>query len=507
MNPDPNEIEPAAPEKAAVLERQGSGWDIRNAPKNYISLILFQVWSAIFSFSAVWVITRPQHLGKLGYGAVVAVIIASQVAQVLVNWTSIAVVRFGVDEFVETARIARTFWVRLAILLINLVLVLSLANIWFPPLADWLQLTPGSFWLVVVHFAVTALWTHVQMSLQGAKMLRFQGILQMLERLVILIGILALVAAGRLEFYGTVICYIAAPVVMFVAGIIMLRGFIFARFSSDLSFVKTILVYSLPLLPFTLVGYFSGSYVDGIFVRKFLSQADLGVYSIATQANGIAMQIPTLANTILLPLLLTLQAESDDNRTFNYFRNILPAITLVWGIACVSLAFMGYFLIPIVYGSDFGGAALPMWVLLAASVASIPVAIGYSALANSTSRTYVPMIAAIISAGVNVGANFALIPRYGLAGCAWATLIAYFFSSSAFALLLKGSAKMPISWTFLAMVPSIFGVVIISFYDNPLLAFGGCLAVSCLVGYFQKRSLIEIYLFVSGFRRAANESH
>ncbi len=148
-------------------KRRDSSWDIRNAPRNYISLVLFQVGSALFSFGAVWLITR--HLGSEGYGGIIAIIAASQVAQILVNWTSVAVVRFGVDEFIETEKIARTFWLIFLVLAANLIIVAALSSFWFPPLADWLKLRPESFWLVMTHFTVTALWIHVQMSLQGAK--------------------------------------------------------------------------------------------------------------------------------------------------------------------------------------------------------------------------------------------------------------------------------------------------------------------------------------------------
>lgn len=501
MNPDIAEI-PAGNDaiSAKHTERQSSGWDINNAPKNYIYLILFQIASAAFSFGAVWLITR--RVGSEGYGSIVAVIAASQVAQVFVNWTSISVVRFGVDEFVETARIARTFWMRFVILFVNLTLVLSLAVIWFPPLADWLKLSPGAFWLVVIHFAVTAFWLHVQMSLQGAKMLRWQGFLQMCERLLIFAVVLALFVTNHLEFYLTVLCYIAAPAVMVVAGLVGLREFIFARFSFDVTFFKKILLYSVPLLPFTLVGYFSGSYVDAMFISKFLSTSDLGVYSIATQVNGIAMQIPTLANTILLPLLVTLRAESGDQRSFNYFRNVLPGITLLWGLACVLLSFIGYLLVPVIFGPKFAGAALPIWILLTASVVSMPVAIGYSALANSMSTTYVPMIAGVVSAAVNISANFILIPKYGMAGCAWATLIAYFAASSTLALLLKKTAKMPVSWTLIAIAPSIAGTIIICWWQNPAFGLAVCIAASFLVGFLFRESVNKSVLFIRNLRTA-----
>ena len=150
-----------------ISERQNSAWDISNASRNYFLLALSQVGSALCSFGTVWLITR--NLGSEGYGGIVAVIAASQVAQVFVNWTSVAVVRFGVDEFVETAKIARIFWVRLFILAVNIAVVLSLSQVWFTPLSGWLKLSPGAFWLVLIHFAVTAFWMHFQVSLQGCQ--------------------------------------------------------------------------------------------------------------------------------------------------------------------------------------------------------------------------------------------------------------------------------------------------------------------------------------------------
>ena len=88
---DPTSNGSAVPEQiSAASERQSSTWDIRNAPRNYISLVVFQAGSAFFSFASVWLITR--YLGAQGYGGIVAVIAASQVAQVLINWTSMSAI-------------------------------------------------------------------------------------------------------------------------------------------------------------------------------------------------------------------------------------------------------------------------------------------------------------------------------------------------------------------------------------------------------------------------------
>ncbi len=498
MTPDPSENPLDNPKViSSAAERQSSGWDIRNAPGNYISLILLQIAGALFSFGAVWLITR--FLGSEGYGGIVAIIAASQTAQILVAWTGIAVIRFGVEEFIETEKIARVFWTRFLILSINLALVLVLSDYWFLPLAAWLKLPEETFRPVIWHFVVTVLWLHIQGSLQGVKLPRIQGILVMTERMLICAGLFALTAAASLTPYFAIVCYIAAPAIAAVIGLIVLRQYIFARFSIDRSFVRKILAYSLPLLPFSLVGYFSGSYVDAVFISSFLSTRDLGVYSVATQMAGVAMQFPTLANTLLLPLFVTLQKEAENARTFNYFRNILPALTLLWGMACAVLAFASYFAVPLVFGEEFSGAALPLWILLAASAAAIPIVLGYSALSNATSTTYISMTAAILSSAVNVAANFVLIPKYGISGSAWATLLAYVISLATFAALLRFAVKTPVSWAFFAVAPGIFGAAVFTLYGNPAAALGVCLSISFLVAYFFRDSVVRAVSFLRSF--------
>lgn len=486
--------------KSTHAERQSSEWDIRNAPRNYLALVLAQAGSAIFSFGSVLLITR--YLGSEGYGGIVAIIAASQVAQVLVNWTAVSVVRFGVDEFIETEKISRTFWVRLIVLTVNIIFVLLVANLWFPPLAGWLKLSPEVFWLVLLHFVVTAIWIHVQMSLQAAKLPRVQGILQMIERLLIFAGLFLFTASANLTPFWAIICYIAAPATTIVFGLYELRKYITARFSIDRMYVRKIVAYSLPLLPFSLVGYFSGSYVDAVFVSNFLSTKDLGIYSVATQINGIALQLPTLANTLLLPMFISLQKESQDQRAFNYLRNVLPGLTLLSGVVCTAISLIGYFALPFIFGPEFAAAAGPLWILLTASAISLPMLIGYSAISNATSTTYISMIAAILSAVANVVFNFILIPRFGITGSAWATLIAFSVSVTAFAILLNRSVGIPISWTCFAVIPCIFGVVTFSLVGNPWAAFLVCLATGILVAYFFRDSLRRTAAFMKNFRAA-----
>lgn len=480
-------------------ERQSANWDVQNAPKNYLSLVLTQGASAFFAFASVWLITRA--LGSEGYGGIVAIIAASQVAQVLVNWTSVAVVRFGVDEFIETEKIARAFWLRLFILLPNLVLVLLASSLWFPPLADWLKLAPEMFWLVFLHFAANAFWVHFQFSFQAVKMPRLQGGLLTVERVLIFTSLLVLLLAGRLNGVSAMLCYAIVPLLMNFAGFYYLRKFIFSRFSIDKRFIKKILAYSLPLIPFNLVGYFSGSYVDAVFISKFLSVRDLGVYSVATQISGIALQLPTLANSLLIPLFITLQKEKRTQKLNAYFKDILPSIILGWSFFCGFLAFAGYFFIPLVFGAEFSEAVAPFWILLAASTFSLPILTGYSALSNSISATYIPMFAAIFAAAANIVFNFLLIPKFGAEGCAWASVAMYLVSFSVFYILLRRTSRIPLSWMLAAMLPILGSAAAFSLTRNPFVSLLVCAMIGVLIIFLCRNSLREAFNFLKNLRK------
>ncbi len=499
VTPDPLPItQSEIPPQSAASERQSSTWDIRNAPKNYIWLVIYQIGSAIFSFGAVWLITR--RLGSEGYGGIVAIIAASQVAQVFVNWSSLAVVRFGVDEFIETEKIARAFWTRLIIVVINLALVLVVANVWFPPLAEWLKISPAGFWLVITHFVVTVFWIHMQMSLQGAKMPRVQGFLQMTERLLIVVSFAILIGLGRFEFFWVVISYIAVPTLMILIGLVQIKDYVLSKFSINRQFIKQILVYSAPLAPMALVGYFSGSYLDAVFVSKFLSTRDLGVYSVATQMNGIVLQLPTLANSLLITLFITLQKEEQTEKILHFFEDLLPTAVLVGGIVFTIIAFFGFLLLPLIFGAEFSNSIPPLWIMIATSTAALPVFFGYSAAVHAKSATFILMAASISAAAANVLFNFLLIPTFGLMGCAWATAAAYFVGTVTYGLLLTTKYEIPSSWLLLAMVPAIGGAFCFTQTKNAGLALLVCALLTLLISYFQRRSIVAGLELLSNLR-------
>lgn len=479
-------------------ERQSAKWDLHNAFRNYSTLIIAQATVAFFSFASIWLTTR--YLGTEGYGAIVAVIAASQVAQIFVNWTCIALTRYGVEEFVETGKITHSFWARSLILLPNTLIFLAFSFLWLPLLSNWLKLPPETAWYIVAHFIVMALWLHVQNAIQGVKLPRLQGYLLAIERMLVFSILLILIWSGKLNYLSAISAYIVSPLLMSFIGLFQLRKLVSWRIKYDFGLLKKILKFSVPLIPFSLIGYFSTSYLDAIFISQYLSKSDLGIYSVVYQINGILMQIPTLAGSLLLPFFITLQTSKQDKIIEAYLQDFLPLATLIWGFGCVLFAaFIGY-LLPLVFGEKFAAMGLILWVLIIGATFAIPVLIGYAPFINSRSATYIGMIGAIAAAIMNFIFDFLLIPKYGLTGCAWATVLAYGVSFLVILLLVHRRFSFKHTWTFQATLPALFAAGYLSLSGNQAVALIVAFSATMVLAFFYRKYIIQGIRILQSYR-------
>lgn len=500
MTPDLESQNKIEPNISAAVDRQSSNWDLRNAPKNYAVLMVSQFGSAGLSFVAVWIATR--QLGKDGYGGLAALIAVSQIAQIALMWTCTALARYGVQEFVETSRITKTFWARTLIFLPNLFAVLLLSSIWMPPLGELFKLPSESYNYVILHLTALAVSMHVQFAIQAVKMPRFQGYLLLFERAVTIVVLLVLESFGGLNFVTALWAYIVPLVLSAFVGMIGIGRFIDLRPSFDWAAIKEILVFSLPLPIYSLLSYFSLSYLNAVFIIRYMTVADLGIYTVAYQINGLLMQLPTLAGSLLMPLFVTFQTkEGAAEKQRKFFLEILPVLTLGFGAFSLAVAGFFYFALPLIFGTAFAPAANLMWVFAAASTLTVPIATGFLPLSNSTSRTQVQMYVALVAAISNVGLNALLIPPYGLIGCVWATIGSLAASMFVFALMFGRQLQLPIATSVLAVLPTIAAAGVFTFSEDILMTAAASILTLVVVVAVRRD------IFVYGIKRLRGFRH
>ncbi len=467
--------------------RQSPGWDLLHGPKNYFALLIAQALTSLLSFASVWLATR--YLGPEGYGGVVAFIAAAQVVTLIgVNWTSISVARYGCEEFVQTGQIASTFWTRLIILVPNLVLVLATTPLWLPRLARVLHLPVNATWLVLSLLLVNAWWIHIQQSLQGAKLLRLQGWLLTLERALIFLVLCYLALSGSVSVRRVAWLYVLGSAGASLIGLMRLRKLIWTP-RVDGVLLNRMLRFSIPIIPTALIGYLSTNYLDALFITHFLSQAKLGIYSVAYQLTGLTQQLPLLAGMLLMPLFVSLQTGKREDRTERFIREVLPAVTLMWALLCAALAAVGSYLVPLIFGPKFEETASLLWPLMAASALAGPLLMGYLPITTATSKTYIHTVGVAMASLANVILDYLLIPRFGLLGSAWATTTAYGIDLVVLFILVHWRFIPGFTWTLEAALPIVLGALYISRFGDNAVALGIVLAGSVVIGLWRRRCL------------------
>lgn len=471
-------------------DRRDAGWDIVQGRRNYLVLLTAQLASAGLSFAAIWLSTRL--LGSSGYGGLVAIVAASQaVGQLAVNWTAVSLSRYGVQEFVETGRIGKSFWTRLWIFLPNVALVIATSPLWLPPLSSALKLPPQAYLFVLSHFLANALWIHVQQGLQGAKLMRLQGSLLTFERGLVLLIVVVCYLSGRASFLTLALAYIFAPIGASLAGLWTLRKLVFPVSGVDRALLPRMLKFSLPILPASFVGYMTTNYLDAMFIAHYLSGAALGVYAVAYSISGSALQLPLLVGTVMMPFFVTLQVAEQDERIERVIQNVLPLLTLMWGVACAFLATIGGYFLPMILGVQFQGITELLWPLMAAAALAGPALMGYAPFSTAKAVTQIFMLSAAAAALVNVTLNYLLIPRYGLLGCAWGTTAAYGVNVLLLINVIDWKFLRTPTWTLQATLPAVLGAGFASWSGRHVTALVITVVSTILLAIVHHSSLIK----------------
>ncbi len=459
-------------------------------------MVVMQCAGAAFAFAAVWLATH--YLGADGYGEIAAIIAAAQIVQIFTAWTAIALSRYGTEEFVGTGRITQSFWARFFILLPNTLVILALSFLWLPWLSSWLKLQPGSGWLVLGFFVAVSLWMHVQHSMLGAKLPRTQGTLLAVERAITVTLMLVLVWFGRLDPATAVGAYIVSQLIVSSVGLIMLRRLVSWKFELDIAALKKILKFSYPLFFAFFVLNLSNSYIDAIFISQYLTKADLGIYSVAFQFNGIFLQFPLLAGSLLGTLFVTLRANDDFEKVRTYMQDILPVLTAMVGLAIIAIVLLSGIFIGFAFGENGPQITAVLTILALSTVFAAPCLFGYMPFFNSLSATYFWTIYTAVAAGVNIVGDIFLIPRYGLLGSALATVLGQALAFVVIVILVNRKFDLKHKWTVQATVPAAAGVWI-AYWSGDILY--GLAAVVLLTGL-----LVLLYrkIFFRGVRLLIN---
>jgi O-antigen/teichoic acid export membrane protein len=220
------------------------------------------------------------------------------------------------------------------------------------------------------------------------------------------------------------VALIAAPVISgmvgFTLAVLLARGRFHARAVIDLGRLPALLTEALPI-GLALMCAYTYVKVDAVLLALMRSREEVGIYGAAYRPVEYLLLASTVVIAALFPLLARWHA-ADPQRFLVVYRRGAEGLLAIALPVPVILAMIASPLLVATYTSAFVKAVLPLQVLSVALVLMILNAWqAFTLIAANRQRTALAYDAAAVA--VNLGLNFALIPRYGYMGAAVSSLL------------------------------------------------------------------------------------
>lgn len=189
--------------------------------------------------------------------------------------------------------------------------------------------------------------------------------------------------------------------------------------SYDPAWLRKLLRYGLMSYGGSL-SWMANARVDQFVMSALVSSASLGHYSVAVSYAGFMFPLLGAVPMVLFPYVASSSRQSAGKKIIAGLGiSLLLSIT-----AAIVLGLLSRFAIPWLFGAEFAPATRPAVVLLVGTVmlgASYVLSDGLRGL----ERPLVPSIGEMIGLVVTLVALYLLLPRLGIIGAAWASVLSY----------------------------------------------------------------------------------
>jgi O-antigen/teichoic acid export membrane protein len=305
--------------------------------------------------------------------------------------------------------------------------VLLLASIAAAPfVSEWLLGTAGftiALQLVLLNtFAIgfTFIPFHV---LRMQKRSREFSLLTFSRSLATLVLRIVLVVGAGLGLWGVVFADVIVTIVLIAVMIQWFAPLIRPVFSGKV--LRESLSFGLPRLPHALAQQVM-AVGDKFILKMFRPISDVGVYSMGVSFGLTEKLFLGAFEYAWAPFYYASSREPDGAKLFG---GITTYVFAVLALLTSGLSAIGGDLLALIVGPDYAAAAdVVTWTALGVLFQGVYqlTSIGL----NITKRTRYYPVSTIAGAILNVALNFALIPRWGILGAAWANAAAYAFQAA-----------------------------------------------------------------------------
>lgn len=183
--------------------------------------------------------------------------------------------------------------------------------------------------------------------------------------------------------------------------------------------VPKLLRYGLQSYPASL-SWMANARIDQFIMSALVSVESLGQYAVAVSYAGVVFPLLGAVPMVLFPHIARGSRETAGPKIMVG----LGVSVLVALAAAIVLAAISRYAIPLLFGAQFNPAVLPAVILLAGTIvlgANYVLSDGLRGLG----RPLIPSIGEFVGLLITILALFLLLPRLGMLGAAWASVLSY----------------------------------------------------------------------------------
>ncbi len=288
----------------------------------------------------------------------------------------------------------------------------------------------GPLKVIAVTILISALIDIQVAVLRGFGIMSVKAANAVANPLAYLVLLLAIVFWLKLPFIAIIVAFVAANFLS-LAGIsvytykkLNLGEILFRKIKTNR---KELLVFSLPLLGAAMSGLIM-TWTDTLMLGYFMEAEDVGLYNVGITLSKLLLFSVTILNFVFMPIAgeLYIKGNMDDfRRTYQVltkwvFMMSFPIFLVLFFFPEMTLTFL--------FGQQYEASSTVLK-LLSLNFMIILFAGSSGLVLTVIGETRLLMWIAVAGAVLNIVFNFTLIPKYGIAGAAIATLLSNFLGT------------------------------------------------------------------------------
>lgn len=376
---------------------------------------------------ALFYIFMARFLGPFNFGLLtVSVATLTLIADMVDFGTNTGLVRFVSSNVLNKEKAWRFLKLSLEVKITVWILVLALGLIFAPFIAETIfnkveLLMPLQ--LVMIGVGGALLFSFATASLQAFQKYFTWSVVNITTNFLRLLFILILFFYGQLNLTSGLVTYLSLPFFGFSLALLFIPTKKIIDIKNEFSVGKEFFRYNFWVALFTIIAAVS-SRLDTFLIARFLPTREIGIYGAANQLVQVVPQLVGALGIVAAPKFASFKNNQDMVRYLKKFQLFVVGLAIL-GLLAIPVSF---FLVPMIFGSQYAGAIVPFIILLIAMLVfliSVPI---HNSIIFYFGRPQVFVWLSIGHLLIISLLGYFLISNYGIIGAATVVLIGMLFN-------------------------------------------------------------------------------